>query len=139
MQAVLQSFRIRSSDIMGRCSAIGHETLSAQVLQPVHLQLALVCGELSEPACLQWLPGVECLERGCPCLVSWLMGGQNEYYSSNRADHQKSRIINNYLTSASRTRIITPVCHDHENLQQSRSMFYTNFLLPSQRTGTHLV
>ena len=86
---------------MGRCSAIGHETLPAQVLQPVQLQLPLVCGELPEPACLQWPHGVECLERGYPCLVSWPMGLQNEYYSSNRADHEKSRIINNYLTSAS--------------------------------------
>jgi hypothetical protein len=66
---------------MGRCSAIEHETLPAQVLQPVHLQLPLVCGELPEPACLQWLPGVECLERGCPCLVSWPMGGQNVFRS----------------------------------------------------------
>jgi hypothetical protein len=62
---------------MGRCSAIGHEVLSTQVLQSVHLQLPFIRGKLPESSRIQWLCGVECFECGGPCLVSWPMGRQN--------------------------------------------------------------
>lgn len=44
---------------MGRCTELKHTTFPAQILQPLHLQLPLVRGQLPEPAGLQWVSEVE--------------------------------------------------------------------------------
>ena len=60
MCAIIQTCRAWNSNLLGRCTELKHTLFPAQILQPLHLQLPLLHGQLPEPASLQWVSEVEC-------------------------------------------------------------------------------
>lgn len=63
-----------NSDIVGQRTASKHATIPAQVLQPLHLQLPFICGQLHEQALLRPILGMEHDKFNCTCALEGEMG-----------------------------------------------------------------